>query len=162
MKQKKQKIFPILFLGIGLSTIYAQQATTAAGNNALGSGGSVSYSVGQVLYTTNSGTNGSESQGVQQPYEIMVVTSLEEALGITLNFSAYPNPTTDFITLYVNNFELSTFSFQLYDISGKLLETQKVIGNTSAISMVNYVAAAYFLKVFNNSKEVKIFKIIKN
>jgi hypothetical protein len=43
-----------------------------AGGEATGSGGSVSYSVGQVVYTTNTGINGSVAQGVQQPYEFQM------------------------------------------------------------------------------------------
>lgn len=159
---QKKKLSTLILLGIGLSTAQAQQATTATGNNASGSGGSVSYSVGQVSYNTNTGSNGSAAQGVQQPYEIQVVTGLADALSINLSFSAYPNPTTDFLTLNVNNYEISMLSFQLYDISGKLLETQKVTDGSTTISMINYAAANYFLKIYNNKKEVKTFKIIKN
>jgi hypothetical protein len=61
-------------LTFSLSTIHAQEAIPAGGGNASGSGGSASYSVGQVVYTTNTGTNGSAAQGVQQPYEISVVS----------------------------------------------------------------------------------------
>lgn len=47
----------LLFILTGMCSIslLAQQATSAAGGNATGSGGTVSYTVGQVFYTTNSG-----------------------------------------------------------------------------------------------------------
>jgi hypothetical protein len=63
----------LLLLGFVL-TAQAQQATTAAGGNATGSGGSVAYSVGQIVYTTHTGTTGSVAQGVQQTYENLKVT----------------------------------------------------------------------------------------
>jgi hypothetical protein len=44
--------------------IRAQNAIPASGGNATGSGGSVSYTFGQVVYTTKSGTGGSVAQGV--------------------------------------------------------------------------------------------------
>jgi hypothetical protein len=47
MKYKKVKI-SVLLLGLGL-TAQAQQATTATGSDASGSGGTVAYSVGQVV-----------------------------------------------------------------------------------------------------------------
>ena len=75
MKRKKVKL-SVLFLGLGL-TAQAQQATTATGGNASGSGGTVAYSVGQIFYTTNTGTTGSEAQGVQQPYEISIVLGID-------------------------------------------------------------------------------------
>lgn len=60
---------------LGITTAYAQQASTASGGNASGSGGSASYSVGQTAYTVSNG-NGSVSQGVQQPFEISIVTDI--------------------------------------------------------------------------------------
>ena len=44
----------------------AQDAIPATGGDATGSGGSASYTVGQIGYTTNTGTNGSVAEGVQQ------------------------------------------------------------------------------------------------
>ena len=159
MKRKKVKL-SVLFLGLGL-TAQAQQATTATGGNASGSGGTVAYSVGQIFYTTNTGTTGSEAQGVQQPYEISIVLGIDNH-SINLELSAYPNPTTNNLTLNVGKAELSTLNFQLYDISGKLIEIRKIISSTETIGMANLPSTTYFLKVSNNNNEVKTFKIIKN
>ena len=113
MKYKKLKLSTVLLLGLGLTGLQAQTAIPATGGNVSGTGGSVSYSVGQVVYTTNTGgANGSVAQGVQQPFEISVVTGIDEANGITLQCSAYPNPTTDFLKLKVENFILHPSSFK--------------------------------------------------
>ena len=152
----------ILLLGLGLTGLHAQEAILATGANALGSGGSASYSIGQLVYTTNTGTTGSVAQGVQQPFEISVVSGIEEAKDITIQCLAYPNPATDFVKLKVENYQSGNLTYQLYDISGKLLENKKVEANEVSISMENLVPNIYFLKVFDNKKEVKTFKIIKN
>jgi len=162
MRHKKLKLSAVLLLGLGLTGLQAQTSINATGGNASGSGGSASYSVGQVVYTTNTGTNGSVAQGVQQPFEISVVTAIEEAKGINLSVSAYPNPTTDYLTLEVKEYELSNLHFQLYDMSGKLLQNEKITGNQTSIVMSNLVPATYFVKVTESNKEVKTFKIIKN
>jgi len=162
MRHKKLKLSAVLLLGLGLTGLHAQTSVNATGGNASGSGGTVAYSVGQVVYTTNTGANGSVAQGVQQPFEISVVLAIEEAQGINLSVSAYPNPTTDYLTLEVNEFELSNLNFQLYDISGKLLQSEKITGNQTSIVMSNLVPATYFVKVIQDNKEVKTFKIIKN
>lgn len=162
MRHKKLKLSAVLLLGLGLTGLQAQEAIPATGGNASGSGGSVSYSIGQVVYTTNTGTNGSAAQGVQQPFEISVITGLEEAKEINLSCSAYPNPTTDFLNLKVENYDNTNLSYQLFDMNGKLLETKKLEGNQTSIVMNDLVPATYFLKVIDNNKEVKIFKIIKN
>ena len=161
MKHKRLKLSALLLLGLGLTGLQAQESVNATGGNASGSGGSASYSVGQVVYTTNTGTNGSVSQGVQQPYEISVVTGIEEAKGINLSVSAYPNPTTDYLTLSIGEFEISNLSYQLYDMNGKLLQSEKISGNQTSIVMSNLVPSSYFVKVIQGNKEVKTFKIIK-
>ena len=156
------KLCAVLLLGLGLSGLQAQESINATGGNAAGSGGSASYSVGQVVYTTNTGTNGSVAQGVQQPFEISVVIGIEEANGITLQCSAYPNPTTDFLTLKVENYDNKTLLYQLFDMAGKLLQSERITGNQTSIVMSNLVPATYFVKVIQNQEELKTFKIIKN
>ncbi len=162
MRHKRLKLSAVLLLGLGLTGLQAQESINATGGNASGSGGSASYSVGQVVYITHTGTNGSEAQGVQQPFEISEVTGIEEAKGITLQCSAYPNPTTDFLTLKVENYDNTNLSYQLFDMNGKLLENKKIDSNQTSIVMSNLVPASYFVKVTDNNKEVKTFKIIKN
>lgn len=96
MRHKRLKLSAVLLLGLGLTGLQAQTSVNATDGDVSGSGGSVSYSVGQVVYTTHTGTSGSVAEGVQQPYEISVVTGLEEAQSINLSVTAYPNPTTDY------------------------------------------------------------------
>jgi hypothetical protein len=164
----------LLAFVFSLSTVSAQTSVNATGGDASGSGGSASYSVGQVVYTTNTGTSGSVTQGVQQPYEISVVTGIEEAKGINLSVSAYPNPTTDLLQLKVypvgnsNRVEsekLKDLSYKLYDVTGKLLQNEKITGNQTSIVMSNLVPATYFLVVQTrhalSQQEIKTFKILK-
>ena len=162
MRHKRLKLSTVLLLGLGLTGVQAQTSVNATGGDASGSGGSASYSVGQVVYTTHTGTSGSVAEGVQQPYEISVVTGLEEAQSINLSVTAYPNPTTDYLTLRIDEFEISNLSFQLYDMNGKLLQNEKITGNQTSIVMSNLLPATYFVKVIRGNKEVKTFKIIKN
>ena len=161
MRHKKLKLSAVVLLSLGLTIVQAQEAVTSSGGEASGSGGSASYSVGQVAYQTHTATSGSVSEGVQQPYEISVVTGIEEASGIQLSVSAYPNPTTDYLTLSINEFELSNLSFQLYDMQGKLLQTEKITNNISSIAVSKLVPSTYFIKLIQNNQEVTTFKIIK-
>ncbi len=161
MNLKMLKTIAIIGMVISINGLQAQEANITSAGNASGSEGTVSYSVGQVFYTTNSGTNGSVSSGVQQPFEISVIIGVSEMVGINLICSAYPNPTTDFLTLKIENFDNSNLSFQLIDINGNLLENKKIIVSETSIIMSNLVPAIYFLNVIENGKVLKIFKIIK-
>ncbi len=149
----------LLLLG-GTMTLQAQQTTTTAGGEASGSGGTASYTVGQTVYTTNTGTNGnSTAQGVQQPYEISTTIGINET-SISLEMSVYPNPTTNYLTLKVE--KTDNLSYQLYDMQGKLIKNIIISSKTTNISMENLPSAIYFLKISKSNKLVKTFKIIKN
>jgi hypothetical protein len=158
----KQKLFLVstLFLVLFSQQSQAQQATTVSGGIASGSGGTSSYSVGQVVYTTSTGTNGSMAQGVEQAYEISIVLGVEEEQ-ISLNMMVYPNPTTDYLTLTIGNIELSGLSFGLYESNGRLIESKKITSTSEMIRMEHLPSAIYFLKVIQNNNELKTFKIIK-
>ena len=67
----KQKIITItLFLLCKSINTQAQQAFASTGSNATGSGGSVSFTIGQQEYNSFSSVGGSVTQGVQQPIEL--------------------------------------------------------------------------------------------
>jgi hypothetical protein len=158
MKHKKT-ITSVAFLLLGIGGLHAQETPAATGGEATGTGGTASYSVGQVVYTTATGTNGSVAQGVQQPYEISTTVGINET-SITLELSVYPNPTTDYLTLKVeDNTELN---YQLYDLQGKVIENKKVSSTTTSINVENLPKAIYFLNVVKNNQVVKTFKVIKN
>ncbi|MEI6047790.1 MAG: T9SS type A sorting domain-containing protein [Bacteroidota bacterium] len=161
MRHKKIVLSVVLLSALGLTGIQAQEAIPASGGNGSGSGGSVSYTIGQVAYSANMGTNSSVAQGVQQPYEISAVTAIDDAKGISLEFVVYPNPATDFVILKIENYEVENLSYNLYDMNGKLLENNIIQGNVTNISMQALLPSTYFLKVTDKNKVVKTFKIIK-
>jgi hypothetical protein len=143
-------------------SLLGQETITSTGGNATGSGGSVSYTVGQIAFSTFWGANGSVIQGVQQPYEISIVTGVEATKEITLNCIVYPNPTRSIIKMSIESFDFEKMSYQLFDINGILIQDKKVENKETEISMKNLVPSTYFLRVIKDKKEVKTFKVIKN
>lgn len=75
MNLTKKTLGVDLLIGLGLTGLQAQEAIPASGID-----GSVNCMVGQVVYATNTGANGSFSQGVQQPYEISVISELNKSM----------------------------------------------------------------------------------
>jgi hypothetical protein len=160
----KNKSRPLAMLLAGLlcvSFAQAQESVNASGGDATGSGGTVAYSIGQVVYTTNNGISGSVAQGVQHAYEIFTV-GIE---GTTLNISltAFPNPTTDNLTLQISDFNNDKLEYQLYDMQGKMLNSGQVTAKQTLINTASFPPATYFVNVLNQeNKKVQSFKIIKN
>jgi hypothetical protein len=142
-------------------TVQAQQATTASGGDASGSGGTAAFSVGQVVYTANTNASGTVSQGVQQAYEIFTLSIKETELNISLK--AFPNPTLDNLTLQISDYKNEKLSYQLYDIQGRLLNNGQIVAQQTNIEMTSLPTAIYFINVVNQeNQKVQSFKIVKN
>lgn len=157
----KNKILIFGLLTLGVMEMKAQEASVSAGGDATGAGGSVAYSVGQVVYTYQTGSTGSVNQGVQQPYELLSV-GLDNNQEINLTMSVYPNPSVSVINLNVGKSDLMNLSLQLFDLQGKLLYSQNISNLETSIKMDEYNSGSYLLNITQNNELVKTFKIIKN
>ena len=160
----KNKSRPIVLLTAGLlwvSLAQAQESVNATGGDAIGSGGTVAYSVGQVAYTNNTSTSGTISQGVQQAYEIFTVGIKETELNISL--SVFPNPMADNLTLQISDYNNEKLYYQLFDMQGKLLNNGQLTAQQTQINMNGLPFATYFINVVNQeNKKFQSFKIVKN
>ena len=139
---------------------FGQETIPATGSDATGSGGTVSYTVGQVVYTTNTGTNASMAQGVQQPYEIYSV-GIEEAPA-DISLSTFPNPTQGLLTLEFDDYANQAMDYQIVDLHGKIMLTERINSAHTQIDLSAFVQGTYFIKVIKDAKSVKTYKIIKN
>jgi hypothetical protein len=139
---------------------YGQEAVVAAGSNASSGTGNVSYSVGQIVYTTNDNPNFSVAQGIQQPFEISTL-SIDEHIPAKIQLSAYPNPTVDYLTLDVDSLDTESLQYVLIDISGKLIREEKITTQLTSINFTAIPSTTYLIKVTANGKNIKTFKIIK-
>lgn len=243
--------FLVLLFPIYFQSSFAQRGNVSSGGNATGSGGSVSYSVGQVFFSSNSGASGSINQGVQQSFNnaaLPVTLVAFEALPVTIENSqqvlvrwettsetnndfftversvngtkfaevarvnvagssyerkkyswtdplpfpgvsyyrlkqtdldrtfaystlrtvridyatktvAYPNPVHSYLHLRAVKNEIR--SYQIFDLSGRLVEDSKLAEGEDKINMSRFSPAAYMIRVVADS-EIKQFKIIKN
>ena len=115
-----RKIFFCVFVSIITSSMFAQSAVVTAGGTANGSGGSATYTVGQIADQRVEGSGKYIIEGVQQPYEIQTV-GIDNYPNITLNAVVYPNPTIDKVVLSISNFDIpsSGLTMQLFDFNGK-------------------------------------------
>ena len=152
----------ILFLTFFFSAFsYGQEALIPAGGNATGSSGNVSFTVGQIAYTTNDNANYSVSDGVQQPFEISTLT-VDEQIPSNILLTVYPNPTLGYLTLDIDTLEIEGLQFSLMDINGKLLIEDKITDQLTTINFSSLPNSTYLIKVTANGKNIKTFKIIKN
>jgi len=148
----------------GIQLAGAQETLNAAGGQASGSGGSASFSVGQVFYQTHQGEGGSLAEGVQQPYEIYLETAVDDAPAISLSMAAYPNPVADRLTLRIDeqgDLSASGYRFQLFDNLGRLLKSDTITDMQTHIDMSSFDPALYIIRVSDSKRDVASFRIIK-
>ena len=131
----------LLFFSI-LQLSHAQETIPSTGGNASGTGGATSYSVGQLVYTTNISTTGSVSQGVQQAFEFQTLSN-PGLLAAQLTAVTYPNPTTDFIVLKITDTMLENLQYTLFDINGKTIDSNPVKTSSTEIPMKNLSIGMY-------------------
>lgn len=151
-----KKISTTLLFSAFLFISYGQQNTVASGGDASGTGGSSSYSVGQIDYQSNSGSGGSSNEGVQQPYEFFQEVGLEEHNFVS---SIFPNPTSDLILISFNY--MAPRSIHVYDAAGKLIENVDTDMDSIEVDMSEYATGSYLVKIYEQ-QTLNTIKIIKN
>ncbi|MFA7272400.1 MAG: T9SS type A sorting domain-containing protein [Crocinitomicaceae bacterium] len=159
MRTKSQILLvflPLLFGG----NLIAQSNTVSAGGEASGGGGTVSFTVGQIDYTSQSGSSGSVHQGVQQPLEFFNLTIAENELDFTVQL--FPNPVVAQLHVDLSGASLDRLSYNLTDATGRLVAAQKIETEQINIDMTELSRANYFLNFTKNGKIVGSYQIIKN
>lgn len=141
----------------GSTMAFSQSNVTSGGGDENGSGGSVSYSVGQIDYAHVDGANNSWNEGVQQPFEFYQVSGFEEN---DLNVSIFPNPTEGKLVIRISNDNLNTL-FKVYDAAGKLILTDRLIASETIIDLESYATGVYSIQIGTN-EQFNTYKLVKN
>ena len=155
---KKLKLTLLFLFSLQLS--YSQETVPSTGGDATGTGGTSSFTVGQVFYTNNISSSGSVSQGIQQAFEIQTLSN-PGLLTVQLTAVTYPNPTTDYVVLKITDTALVNLQYTLFDLSGKTIVSKKITTSSTEINMRNFSIGMYLLKLTKKNQPIKMFKIIK-
>ena len=140
--------------------IISQEIISPSAGDSSGSGGSLSYTIGQVFFNTIESDYGSLVQGIQQPFEFQTL-STPALLTVQLTAVTYPNPTTDFVLLKILDTALENLQYTLFDLNGKTIDSKKINSFSTKITMKNFAIGMYLLKLTKNNQPLKTFKIIK-
>lgn len=152
----------LLFFGLLFSTLsYGQKAMVASGSDATSTSGNVSFSIGQIDFTSIATTSGSVNQGVQQPFEIVEVLSIPDREA-TFNATIFPNPAETSIIISLNvavNF--NDLKYEITDFQGKILVNGIIKKTETSVDVSNFAQTLYFVNIIKTNKIIKSFKLIK-
>lgn len=156
-----KKKFSFCFLCFFALQFIQSQATIVSGGGEAITSGTVSFTVGQLFYATNTSASHSVSQGIQQSIELFTLSNTDFNSQI-LVAKAYPNPTKKNAVLSIQNIDLENVTYYLFDIKGRQLLQRQIIDRNTNIRLKNFASGVYLLKVLKNNTLLKVFKIIKN
>lgn len=141
-------------------SLSAQQATVTTGGEAEGPSGSVSYSIGQVNDQFISDNDGLLSEGVQQPYELFIITDLDNP-SLLISAKVYPNPTMEELMVEIQEGVTSGLYLEIYNSEGIVVKRQKMEAAVHRIQLQEYAAGIYYLHILDGHLPLKQFKIVK-
>ena len=99
----------------------------------------------------------------QEGLHVLSIDNLEfstEDLQSLLEIEIYPNPTTEFFNVTVN--DVNWKSLHVYDIQGRLIDSKKNSNSSSTIRIgENWVGGTYILSIINNDNITINYKLLK-
>ena len=162
MMKKTLLVAALLLTGLNLK---AQETFATTGGDATGTSSSISYTVGQMAIMTDyervtavENASANVREGVQQTYSVEEL-KIEGAEPFSFDIKVYPNPTTDNITVKLEQ-SVAGISYELYGANGQLLQKESIGSDEQTIDMGDYAAGAYLLRVVGETA-TQSYRIIK-
>jgi hypothetical protein len=164
---KWMKKFSVLYLqlavllacGCTCSYVNAQNSINASGGEAAGSGGTSSYSVGQICYYMFTGSGGASAEGVQQPIELFPGGNVEMPDEVIIN--TYPNPTGGEVLVHIPEPVAENTGYYIYNIQGMLVKSGMLTSGLTSLCFASLPSAVYILHISVDNNNTYICKIIK-
>lgn len=154
-------VFVLLFCANQLSgQTIARQVIGIAGGSANTSFGQVSYTVGETFIGTSHSSTQNETitAGFQQP----TISFLPDYVDPVFSINIFPNPTQDLLQVTLWDATQKQLSMSLTNIKGQVLIPNLLINPwKNEIDLTPFPAGAYFLKVTDENKQSKSYKILK-
>ena len=135
----------------------AQSSTVCSGGEGSGPGGSVSFSIGQLVVESTIDSEGSISPGVQQSYESASVYVNESLFDNTLVL--YPNPTTQFIEMDFG--KIFTGQVMIFDAAGNVILNQNVNTIECRIDAAGWSSGLYMVHVVKDNESAAVHSVLK-
>jgi hypothetical protein len=152
----------LLFISFCSLFSFAQQGPVAAGTSTTGAGGSVSYSIGQIDHIAPTGSGGNTNEGLQQPYELFVVSTSLNEKDKTISINVFPNPASHSVIIELKNTDLKDCHYQLADVNGKLITWSVIKERSTTIDVSELSSGIYYISIYNNSSGINSYKLIKH
>ena len=141
----------------------SQSVVASVCADGVGSGGTMSLTVGEVVYQFGENGDYSMTGGVQGSYTVYANEGNEGIAGVEplpFEVAVYPNPVTDRLTVRVSDGG-ARLRCQLYSLGGALLADQPLSQGEATLAMGLYAAGSYLLRCVDADGRQQNFKVVK-
>jgi len=159
LKKILPAIFILLFTCLSSLSLFSQEIICSSGNQEIYADGSLSWTLGENVIETFQNSTTILTQGFQQSK--LYITAVAKIPDLDLIITIFPNPASDVITVQVTKPENKMLRIVVFDLQGKPLLENKLDNNLTQISLKQLAPSSYIVKVYDNSQEIRVFKIIK-
>lgn len=143
-----------LLCSVSCFTAIAQQDNVVVGGDVFGDSGSIAFTVGQLNYYTFSDVINSIDEGVQKAYKPLKNLGTDK-WDLAVGIAVYPNPTVNELHIDMPNFKVSTFSYNLYDVQGKLLLSNGIKEQLTLVNTDFLPSGTYMLKIMRGKESMQ-------
>lgn len=148
----------LIALTLASFNLISQSVISPAGGMLIGINGSANCTIGQIVYSTNIGTTGSEVQGVNQPKTYQIPTSVNEK---DLELHLYPNPTSENITITTNLQDRDTYRYLVINLQGQAVKNGSIKSLQTLVNLKNLPPSLYLIKIIDQNRTIKTYKVTK-
>jgi len=152
-------IFLLVVCTLWVSQVSAQHNLGAGGTSSTSAAGSVSFSLGQVAYTTSANVSGSAARGVQQTYPELEIRVPEQTESFA--YSLYPNPNRGNAFLQLPETGNAVYQLYMHDLGGRLIAVQTLPGGLSQLDLSTFASGAYTAQLYIDDAYQVHFIILK-
>jgi hypothetical protein len=164
---KKTLIILTGFIGIstfGISQTISPQSINSSGQTMTQSNGSLTFTVGELVVLTQTDSDGNTLGSGFPTGAVITTASIQEPNASLINVKVYPNPTTDLVTVSIQETKLPQVVLEIVDVNGKIVSVEKYAGmsNKIGISTSLWEKGIYVLNLKNTENQlIGSYKIIK-
>jgi hypothetical protein len=143
---------------LGIQSLTAQQFFSN-GASVQTPEGSVSFSLGQIVYTYSTDNQYTQYNGVQQVWEIGLVYSDNSYLN--LDVKIYPNPCSDNIWINIEGAAQNTVTYEIINPKGEVLQVGELNAYNEKIYISDLPPSLYLVRFTIAEDSQYLMKFIK-
>lgn len=150
----------LLIISVNFLCVFGQQLTpvqiTSGGDSYVGQDIEIDFTLGVISH--DSRYEYGITEGLFHP-TIKISLRIDE---LSYDFSVYPNPATDLITIDLGEVNTTSYRIELLDLNGRKVKSISDFSSISKLDISDLEASVYFLNILNeNENKMTSYKVVK-